>query len=108
ERYATSIYGVVPGDEAATREMRNHKREERGAKAVPVREWMRKERERILERDMIEPAQVMYAESMRLSERWAEEFRSFWDLPDDFAFDVPSPTVDITEVLRAQERDPSS
>jgi N-methylhydantoinase B len=103
DRYATSIYGVVPGDPAATQVTRNQKREERGAKAVPVREWMRKERERILDRDMIEPAQVMYAESMRLSERWAQEFRSFWDLPDEFVFDVPTPTVDVTEVLRAQE-----
>jgi N-methylhydantoinase B len=103
ERYATSIYGVVPGDPAATHVTRDRKREERGAKAVPVREWMREERQRILDRDMIEPAQVMYAESMRLSERWAQEFRSFWDLPAEFVFDVPTPTVDVTEVLRAQE-----
>ena len=30
----------------------------------------------------------MYAESMRLEPRWAAEFRGFWDLPEDFDFDV--------------------
>ena len=64
-----------------------------------------RERKRILDRDMIEPAQRMYAESMRLSPRWAAEFREFWDLPDDFAFDVPTPEVDLSRtILAAQER----
>ncbi len=39
----------------------------------------------------------MYAESMRLSERWAAEFREFWDLPADFDFPVPTPEVDIVQ-----------
>ena len=40
-----------------------------------------------------------YAESMKLSERFAAEFRGFWDLPEDFAFDIATPTVpaDVTE-----------
>jgi acetone carboxylase alpha subunit len=83
-RYAESVYGVVPGDGAATEVRRTAMREERAAKAVPVREWMKTERERILARDMIEPVQRMYAESMRLSERWAREFREFWDLPEEW------------------------
>jgi N-methylhydantoinase B len=102
ERYAGSIYGVVPGDAVATEARRAEVRAERGRKAVPVREWMKTERQRILDRDMIEPAQVMYAESMRLSQRWAKEFRTFWELPEDFEFEVPTPTVDVTEALRAQ------
>lgn len=100
-RYASSIYGVVPGDEEQSAVRRSQMREERGRKAVPVREWMMAERRRILDRDMIGPAQRMYAESMRLSEHWAREFREFWDLPDDFAFDVPTPEVDLTLALRA-------
>jgi N-methylhydantoinase B/acetone carboxylase alpha subunit len=103
ERYASSVYGVVPGDETATQEKRKEIREERGAKAVPVREWMKVERERVLAADMIEPVQVMYAESFRLSERWAKEFREFWDLPEDFDFDVPTPTVELSKALRAQQ-----
>ena len=44
----------------------------------------------------------MYAESMRLSDRWATEFREFWDLPADFDFPVPTPTVDISKAMLAQ------
>jgi acetone carboxylase gamma subunit len=42
---------------------------------------------------------VGYAESMKLSERFAAEFRGFWDLPEDFTFDIDTPTVpaDVTE-----------
>jgi len=28
----------------------------------------------------------MYRESMAISAPWAEEFKSFWVLPDDFQF----------------------
>ncbi len=100
-RYAESVYGVVAGDAGATERRREAAREERGQKAVPVREWMKGERQRILDRDMIEPAQRMYAESMRLSDKWAREFREFWDLPDDFVFDVPTPEVDLTLAIQA-------
>jgi N-methylhydantoinase B len=103
ERYAATVYGVVSGDPRATEARRDEIRAERGRKAVPVREWMKAERQRILSLDMIEPAQRMYAESMRLSERWAREFKQFWKLPDDFVFDVPTPTVDLTETLLAQQ-----
>jgi N-methylhydantoinase B len=101
-RYAESVYGVVAGDPAQTEARRLQIKEERGARAMPAREWMKAERERILAHDMIEPVQRMYAESMRLSERWAREFREFWDLPDDFEFDVPTPEVDLAKTLLAQ------
>jgi N-methylhydantoinase B/acetone carboxylase alpha subunit len=102
DRYARPVYGVVPGDPEATQKTRDRMRTERGRNAVPVRDWMKRERERVLARDMIEPVQRMYAESMRLSERWATEFRSFWDLPDDFEFDIPTPEVDLAKTLTAQ------
>jgi hypothetical protein len=35
---------------------------------------------------MISPVKTMYRESMALSEKWAGEFKEFWDLPADFAF----------------------
>jgi acetone carboxylase, gamma subunit len=47
----------------------------------------------VLAGDIIEPVMVGYAESMKLSARWAQEFRGFWDLPEDFAFDVATPTL---------------
>jgi hypothetical protein len=102
-RYAESVYGVVAGDADATEARRAEMREERGRKAVPVREWMKAERQRILDAEMIEPVQRMYAESIRLSESWAREFREFWDLPEDFDFDVATPTVELTKALLSQE-----
>ena len=101
ERYADSIYGVVPGDPQATERRRGELREHRRAKAVPVREWMKSERERILELDMIEPVQRMYAESMRLSERFAHELRAFWELPEEFEFPVATPEVELSKAMLA-------
>jgi acetone carboxylase gamma subunit len=37
----------------------------------------------------------MYSESMRLEPGWAAEYRGFWDLPEDFDFDVVTPTVPV-------------
>ena len=103
ERMAEPVYGVMPGDETATEELRARRREARAEGAVPVREWMVEERERVLAGEFIEPVRRMYAESLRLSERWAAEFRAFWDLPDDFDYaDVPTPEVDIAHALIAQ------
>jgi N-methylhydantoinase B/acetone carboxylase alpha subunit len=102
-RYAESVYGVVPGDPAASEKRREELREERGRKAVPVREWMQGERQRILDGEMVGPVQVMYAESIRLSERWAREFREFWELPEDFDFEVETPTVELSRELLSQQ-----
>ena len=102
-RYAESVYGVVPGDASATERRRAEMRDERGRKAVPVREWMKEERQRLLDRDMLEPVQRMYAESMRLSERWARELREFWALPDDFEFPVPTPQVELSKAMLAEQ-----
>jgi hypothetical protein len=77
-------------------------RDERGARAVPVREWMKGERERVVAGEFIEPVKRMYAESIRLSDRWAQEFREFWELPDDFDYtDVPTPQVDLSKAMLA-------
>ena len=44
----------------------------------------------------------MYAESIRLSDRWAREFREFWDLPDGFDYDdVATPQVDMSRAMLA-------
>ncbi len=116
-RLARSIYGAVVEDGRVlvgeSLAERKRIREQRDAASVPVREWMKGERERILRHRsdpdapasgavdelFIEPVQRMYAESLRLSEPWAGEFRRFWDLPDDFDFPVETPTVDISERL---------
>jgi N-methylhydantoinase B len=69
-----------------------HRRLERSR---PAAEWWAEQRQRILAQDLIEPVKCMYAESMRLEPRWAAEYRGFWDLPEDFDFDVATPTVPI-------------
>jgi N-methylhydantoinase B/acetone carboxylase alpha subunit len=102
ERYAESVYGAVPGDPQATERLRERRRRERTEGAIPVREWMAAERQRVLDGDMIEPVKRMYAESLRLSDRWAAEFREFWDLPADFDYDVATPEVDLARQLQAQ------
>jgi N-methylhydantoinase B len=62
-------------------------------RARPASEWWAEQRQRILDQDLIETVKVMFAESMRLEPGWAAEFRGFWDLPEDFDFDVITPTV---------------
>ena len=43
--------------------------------------------------DLIDAVKVGYAESMKLSTRFAAEYRGFWDLPEDFTFEIETPTV---------------
>ncbi|MDE3069212.1 MAG: hydantoinase B/oxoprolinase family protein, partial [Acidobacteriota bacterium] len=83
-RFASSVYGV--SDREAFRRARLQR-------ATPTREWMARERERIIAQDLDPAVRGMYAESMRLSARWAAEYRGFWDLPEDFEFDALTPTV---------------
>jgi N-methylhydantoinase B/oxoprolinase/acetone carboxylase alpha subunit len=94
-RFAESVYGAVVAeqdgaqtvDAAATEDRRRELREARGRKAVPVADWIAREREqRVLPRQMIEPVREMYRSSMALSETWAQEYRRFWSLDDDFTF----------------------
>ena len=102
-RFAESLYGVVAGNPQATEARREEMREERAARAVPVREWMATERQRLLDGDLIDPVKRMYAESLRLSDRWGREFREFWDLPEDFDYDIDTPEVDLAKAIIAQE-----
>ena len=88
-RFAESVYGVVAGRPAGDRgPARGDARGARGPRPCRCASGWPRERERVLDGDMIEPVKRMYAESMRLSERWAAEFRAFWDLPDDFDYDI--------------------
>ena len=98
-RFAGSVYGVELGgdgfvDETATEAARARLREGRLSRGVPVREWWGEQRERVVARDLPDPVKGMYAESMKLSPRWAAEFRGFWDLDEDFEYaDAPTPTI---------------
>jgi N-methylhydantoinase B/oxoprolinase/acetone carboxylase alpha subunit len=94
-RYAESIYGVVAVQQAdgswqvdlkKTEERRKAKRQERLKQAIPVSEFLEKERERVLNRNFINPVQEMYQSSMDLSPEWRNKFLTFWRLPEDFQF----------------------
>lgn len=91
--YARKVYGaVIEQDEKGqwsvdaekTAERRAEIRKERLARAVPTRDWMKEERERILNKHAIPAVKHMYATSFGLSEKFLNEFKTFWDLPEDW------------------------
>lgn len=95
DRFAERIYGAgidQSGEGAVvsperTSEKRQEILRERAAKAIPVSEWMAREKEeRVLKRQVIEPVREMYRSSMRLSDEWARMYRTFWDLDEGFEF----------------------
>ena len=95
ERFARTIYGVVlskapdgsfAADEKATEALRSTMRKHRLARSVFAEDYIAGQRARVLAEDFISPVRNMYASSMKLSKRWADRFRSFWGLPDDFSF----------------------
>jgi N-methylhydantoinase B/oxoprolinase/acetone carboxylase alpha subunit len=92
-RVAADVYGVVVTededgnigyDKEATEALRQKHRKERLERAIPAAEYKRRERERLVSGDIPVPAKAMYRDVMEVSPAWAKEFRTFWDLPDDF------------------------
>jgi len=89
-RAARDVYGVVVDgrtfevDERATAELRSQKRRERLARGIPAQEYKRRARERVLAKDFPLPVRRLYADVLARSERFASEFKRFWDLPDDY------------------------
>ena len=73
-------YSVDPEKTAEERKKIYARRKER---AVPAREWIEKERERVeTGGDIKEPVRVMFRQSMELSESFATEMREFWGLDE--------------------------
>jgi acetone carboxylase alpha subunit len=95
-RKAVDVYGVAAWfdgeeklwkhDAVKTVELRRAIRERRKRNGVPAKEWMEKERARILEKRLPGVILQTYRESMELSPEFAREFREFWTLPPDFTF----------------------
>ena len=116
-RFAERVYGAVVSqdeegfwhvDREATEKRREEMREERGRRAVPVPEFLARERERLLAasaggegsaaggegeppgdggRGLREEVRRMYNQSLELSSDWREWFLGLWDLPADFRFE---------------------
>lgn len=121
-RFAERVYGAVLEkdeegfwhvDREATEKRREEIREERGRRAVPVQEFLARERERLLaasadggaagssggaegepaggegsagKAGLREEVMRMYNQSLELSSDWRKWFLDFWDLPADFRF----------------------
>lgn len=71
-------------DAEATAARREELRKSRLNNAMPVEEWIESERERVLERDFVTEVRKMYQDTMGISSRFANEFREFWSLPEEF------------------------
>lgn len=89
------VYGVVGDyneedrvftiDEEATEERRDEIREERAERTQSFDEFFDEEKERVEESDWNDGVQYMYDGIFEQSDEWAEEFREFWDLSDDYS-----------------------
>ncbi len=93
EEYAVKIYGAeftknsdgfYVVDIAKTQANMKEIRKARLARATPVKEWMKVERQRILDKDASKQVQQMFASSFQLSQPFLDKFRAFWDLPSDW------------------------
>lgn len=71
-------------DEEKTAAEREKVRESRRQKAVPVKEWINTERERVVEKDFVPEVKRMYEDTLSISEPFNAEFKEFWNLPEDF------------------------
>lgn len=93
---AREVYGVAAfydekakawgHDPEKTKGLRDEIRARRFSRAVPTKEWMAQERERVVGGGLSSVVSGMYKESMELSAEFSQQFREFWGLPEDFTF----------------------
>ena len=88
-KHNSAVQGEWELDKEATEELREQRMEERAEKAQPVSEWYEEQRDRIQnEENLIDDVKKTYESSMRMSKQFAEFYHEFWELPDDFEFDL--------------------
>lgn len=96
EKIALTCYGVVVkkvgnGDKdweldvEETKKIREEKRNKR-LQSQSVKEWWKKERNKIKNKDLIEPIKYTYKSSFLPSEEFKKYFIDFWKLEKDFDF----------------------
>ncbi|MGE4247503.1 MAG: 5-oxoprolinase, partial [Parvibaculaceae bacterium] len=92
---AERIFGIVVREEddgrfgvdkAATTKAQEAIRSKRKSRSVPVSQWLASQKTRVAERHVVPEVARMYDSAMRLSDRFARDFRAFWSLADDFTF----------------------
>jgi len=93
EEFAQKIYGAVftKDDEGVytvdadkTKARQAEIRKERIARGQPVHEWMKGERQNIIDKKASLAVQQMFASSFYLSPTFLAEFKEFWDLPESW------------------------
>jgi acetone carboxylase, alpha subunit len=91
--YAEKVYGAVVQldkkgkwivDEKKTEQRRAEIRKVRIQRGKPTREWIAEERQKVVEKQAALPVRHMYASSFALSDKFLNEFREFWSLPEDW------------------------
>ena len=88
-KHNSAVQGEWELDEAATERLRQERMRERAENAQPVSEWCEEQRDRIRSgKDLIDDVKKTYESSMRMSEPFSEFFRDFWDLSEDFSFEL--------------------
>lgn len=90
-----NVYGVVGDydqgareftiDEEATEQKRQEIRDRRAEETQSFEEFYEEERQRVQESDWNDAVQWMYDGVFDQSEVWANEFREFWNLDDNFS-----------------------
>jgi len=73
-------------DAEQTEKLRADIKTKRKSRAVPVREWWHKERDKVLQGDISEKTLEIYQDCMPRSAKFASEVREFWQLPSDYLF----------------------
>jgi N-methylhydantoinase B/oxoprolinase/acetone carboxylase alpha subunit len=91
---AESVYGLVGEldedereftvDEEGTEQRRSEIREQRRDESVPYDEFWEEEQQRVQTSDFNDGIQWMYDGVFEQSEEWAEFFRDFWELSDNY------------------------
>lgn len=71
-------------DTDATKKRREETRKARLDKAIPVKDWINSERKRVVNKNFVSEVQNMYKDTLNISEKFAKEFKDFWNLPEDF------------------------
>jgi len=90
ERTAKAVYCVAFGpktkkiDPKKTKKLREAGRKTRLKKGIPVKEFVKAQKEKILKKDISEICKTAYNDCFQNSSKFLKEFRECWGLPEGF------------------------
>ncbi|MFW9897841.1 MAG: hydantoinase B/oxoprolinase family protein [Candidatus Thorarchaeota archaeon] len=98
KEFVNKVYGVIANydeskeewivDEKSTKIRQEELMKERKEKSMTFEEFWEYERKKITEKKLYEAVLFMFSDSLKLSKKWAKEFREFWKLPDNYQMEV--------------------